>query len=57
MHDITQMTTPDQEIKLYKIRFHDDEDQEIICNFEDGKIHKCKAELKKANLNKQEEAK
>ncbi len=55
--DITQMTTPDQEITLYKIRFHDDEDQEIICNFEDGKIYKCKAELKKANLNKQEEAK
>ena len=55
--DITQMTTPDQEISLHKMRFYDDENQELICNFEDGKIHKCKAELKKPNLNKQEESK
>lgn len=55
--DITQMTTPDQEISLHKMRFYDDEDQEIICNFEGGKIHKCKAELKKPILNKQEEFK
>lgn len=55
--DITQMTTPDQEISLHKMRFYDDEDQELICNFEGGKIHKCKAELKEPKPNKQEETK
>lgn len=55
--DITQMTAPDQEISLHKMRFYDDEDQELICNFEDGKIHKCKVELKKSNQDKQEELK
>jgi hypothetical protein len=48
--DITQITTPDQEIVLDKIRFYDDNHRELICIFEHDMIKKCKAEIKKEQI-------
>ena len=45
--DITQMTTPNQEIVLDKIHFYDDSRRELVCSFEHNKIEKCKTEAKK----------
>jgi hypothetical protein len=48
--DVTQMTTPNQEVVLDKIRFYDDDYRELICTFEHNVIKKCKTELKKEQI-------
>lgn len=53
--DITQITTPAQEIVLDKIRFYDDKHRELICIFEHNMIKKCKAEIKKEQTSEKPE--
>ncbi len=55
--DITQNTNPDKELRLDKIRFYDDEGQELICFFEKEKMDFCKVKFKERKEKENKEAK